>query len=256
MYCLVDVPGQVDHRAHIVVPGIDEGKDYQRGDRCLGQRQHDPRPDAVFAQSVQPRRLTQLRGNGAVELAHQEHAESGERLQHHHSPQGIVQAHGPHHDELGQHISLPWDSNRADIAQEQRVPPAEVQLRESIGREGGRQRLQNRHHDGDERRVFKIRQQWYLFPDQGVVLPVEFLRNPAHRESEHFPVQLQRGGDHPYERDKGEHSQGDQEYPDKYPQDPAQDRIVLADFAAVNCSFHRFSSFLSRSRISSRSRTG
>ena len=208
---LVEIAGQVDQGAHVVVPGVDERKDAQRRDGGLGQRQHDARPDAVLAQAVDTGRLAQLVGDAQVELAHQEHAERGKRLEHHQRPQRVVQADVAHHDELRHHVDLPRHRDGADVAHEQQVASLELHLRKGVRCEGGGQNL----HEGDDNRddggVLKVREQRHLLPDFHVVFEAEGFGNPVHGDGEHVRARLERGGNHPHERNQGDDQEKDQE---------------------------------------------
>ena len=259
LYGLVDIPGQVDHGAHVVVPGAHEGKDDQRGDGSLGKRQHDVRPDTILGKTVDAGRLAQLRGDGLIELPHQEHTEGAEGLQHHHGPEGIVETHGAHHDELGQHVGLPRHGNGGDVRHKQHIAPLEVELGKRIRRKGGGKRLQEGDHDGDEGSVLEVGDQRHLLPDKLVVFPVEGLGDPPDGIDEHLSVQLQGGGDHPHEGDQGKESYADEHDIEQHLAQKAQDRVILAD-GALLCSndlTHALSaSFLNRWRISFRWRTG
>ena len=88
------------------------------------------------------------------------------------------------------------------LARVRALLPLKAQLCKRICRKRGRQRLQERHCQRDNRCVLEVRQQRHAFPDNSVVFPMERFRNPADGVLEHFLIQLQGGGKHPHKRNQ------------------------------------------------------
>jgi len=236
---------QIDQRPHEIVPHEDGRENGQRRQRGLGQRQHDPEVDAVFTQAVDAGRIQDLVRDADEELAQQENAKGGERLQKDERQMVVNQTDLSHQDELRDHIDLPGDGKTPQVGQEKEVPTLEVQFGEGIGSETAGSDLEKRDDDGKLEGVEEERQERNPRPDGLIVAPARILGNPLNGEAEDVFVQLQGGGGHPDERQDHDYRQRNQHGVGEHPRDrappqpgPIGERAVPAEAGACGQTGH------------------
>lgn len=105
-----------------------------------------------------------------------------------------------HDGVLRQHVDLPGDVDGGHIAEEQRIPPAEIALGKAVGREGAGQQLDERDDDGELEAVEGEQRKGDLLPDGEVVLPVEGLGDPADGHRKDLGAELEGRREHPHQR--------------------------------------------------------
>ena len=92
-------------------------------------------------------------------------------------PEGVITSYSIHYTKLYEY--LPGHGDGGDVAEEERVPEGEPQLREGIGREARGKQLQEGHDDRELRGIRDKKAERDLRPNIYVVLPSGKLGNPS-----------------------------------------------------------------------------
>ena len=197
------VVGEDDERPHEVVPGAEEAEDRERGDNRFQERHDHGREDAQLAGAVDARRLEQLVGDAARELAHEEDAEDARHGRHDRAGVGVDQAQGLEHQEERQHRDLSRYHQGTEQKAKEGIAAAKAQLGEGIagheieghGDGGGRA--------GDEQAVEQVAAHADAAEQGAVVLERRRRRQDRRRQRRRRPRRHERGREHPEQRKEG-----------------------------------------------------
>ena len=152
----------------------------------------------------------QVIGQAHIELAQHEHGAGSKPVGQNNGPTGVVQPQLLEEHEPWDQRHFGGDHHGGQEDHEDNVPALEVDLRESVGSQRGKEQLE---YDGKEGDIDTVQVapghgHFTVEPDFLVVVPPGYFGQPVEILLEHFRRSFQGGGDHPQQRQQERHADG------------------------------------------------